>query len=233
MSVCRDCGCTDFQACFSPTLGACSWTEPDLCSHCANKVEDVVRPEDPEYVGLTMNYKLIPMDEITDEARMLAVAWGEEHEVPSVENKHKLASDIMNYARRYHESQMAGGTKAEAEAVIILFNETFARKISLTAYRQRAICARFKEGKKLKPPVTLEQFRAVFEYKKEKWTGTDQEQYLEIETLVAQKHFFKYLDQARADKDFIHRFKIRYGTAQSTRPRGEDNESPAPVLRPN
>ncbi len=31
---CRECGCTDFDACVHPEHGACWWVEPDLCSHC-------------------------------------------------------------------------------------------------------------------------------------------------------------------------------------------------------
>lgn len=51
-----------------------------------------MRPED---------YKLIPMSEITDEARKIAVAWMECDDKHWIGQKHKLASDIMNYAKRY------------------------------------------------------------------------------------------------------------------------------------
>jgi len=47
------------------------------------------------------NYRLIPMSDITDEARELAVKWVEGYKpegVINLEQKHKLASDIMNYA---------------------------------------------------------------------------------------------------------------------------------------
>lgn len=45
------------------------------------------------------DYPLIPFKGIDDEARILAVAW---HESATnwIGDKHKLASDIMNYARR-------------------------------------------------------------------------------------------------------------------------------------
>lgn len=49
------------------------------------------------------DYPLIKMMDITDEARMLAVAWCEGYKPMgsiNLESKHKLASDIMNYARR-------------------------------------------------------------------------------------------------------------------------------------
>lgn len=53
------------------------------------------------------DYQLIPLSEITDEAREIAVRWGDEY-FPGValNEKHKLASDIMNYARRYHEEKI-------------------------------------------------------------------------------------------------------------------------------
>lgn len=233
--ICRKCGCSDRNACFSPTLGACWWVEEGLCSHCKNKVADAVQPTDhPDTViELETDYPLIPMKDITPEARTIAVAWSAVMEHPSIQNKHKLASDIMNYARRYHEKKTKEkeASKAEAEAILILYNEVFKRKISLTSYRQRAICGRIKEGRKLKPPIGLEQFRAVFEHKKEKWTGTDMEKYLDIETLVAQKHFFKYLDQARADKEFIHRFKNQYGTGKSKANSGTGDEPAHTILR--
>lgn len=38
------------------------------------------------------------MDQITDEARMIAVRW-HENATNWIGDKHKLASDIMNYAR--------------------------------------------------------------------------------------------------------------------------------------
>lgn len=44
--------------------------------------------------------QLIPMSEITDEARSIAVSWVENYEPMGfdIQQKHKLASDIMNYA---------------------------------------------------------------------------------------------------------------------------------------
>jgi len=51
-------------------------------------------------------YPLIPLSEITDEARKIAVAWGENMKDDFIDQKHKLASDIMNYARNYHEGQL-------------------------------------------------------------------------------------------------------------------------------
>lgn len=52
------------------------------------------------------DYPLIPLDEITDEARMIAVRWVENYGTMGfdLENKQKLASDIMNYARRHKQS---------------------------------------------------------------------------------------------------------------------------------
>jgi predicted HAD superfamily Cof-like phosphohydrolase len=50
------------------------------------------------------DYPLIPMSEITDEARRIAVAWMECEDKNWIGQKHKLASDIMNYAKKYHAS---------------------------------------------------------------------------------------------------------------------------------
>lgn len=45
------------------------------------------------------DYPLIPIEEIDDEARKIAVSW---HEAATgwIGDKHKLASDIMNYAKK-------------------------------------------------------------------------------------------------------------------------------------
>lgn len=32
--TCRECGCTEMDACHDPAIGPCSWVEPGLCSHC-------------------------------------------------------------------------------------------------------------------------------------------------------------------------------------------------------
>lgn len=63
------------------------------------------------------SYPLIPMGEIADEARKIAVAWCDNwHPIGSVnlEAKHKLASDIMNYARNQHPTP---------ESVAVAFGE--------------------------------------------------------------------------------------------------------------
>lgn len=52
------------------------------------------------------DYPLIPINEITDEARNIAVSWMECEDKYWIGNKHKLASDIMNYARRYKEGKI-------------------------------------------------------------------------------------------------------------------------------
>lgn len=51
--------------------------------------------------GMKDDYPLIPLMEIEEEARLLAVTWIE-NLLPdfAIEQKHKLASDFMNYARR-------------------------------------------------------------------------------------------------------------------------------------
>lgn len=47
-------------------------------------------------------YPLIPITEITDEARKIAVSWVDNYQPQGMDipNKHKLASDIMNYAKQ-------------------------------------------------------------------------------------------------------------------------------------
>jgi hypothetical protein len=52
------------------------------------------------------DYPLIPMSEIEAEARLLAVEWGEKY-FPGIalEEKIKLASDFMNYARRINNKR--------------------------------------------------------------------------------------------------------------------------------
>lgn len=47
------------------------------------------------------DYKLIPMSKITDEARKIAVLWMECEDKDWIGQKHKLASDIMNYAIKF------------------------------------------------------------------------------------------------------------------------------------
>jgi hypothetical protein len=49
---------------------------------------------------LENDYPLIPMSRIDDEAREIAVRWGGKSGMDWIGDKHKLASDIMNYARR-------------------------------------------------------------------------------------------------------------------------------------
>ncbi len=56
----------------------------------------------PEY--LLDDYELIPMDKITEEALTLALIWSANMKDSFL--THKLASDIMNYARRFHENEM-------------------------------------------------------------------------------------------------------------------------------
>jgi hypothetical protein len=37
---CRQCGCSDYDACFDPATGAgCYWVDEDLCSVCDRLIE--------------------------------------------------------------------------------------------------------------------------------------------------------------------------------------------------
>lgn len=61
-------------------------------------------------------YDLIPMTEITDEAREIAVAWIENYVphssiMPEIAQKQKLASDIMNYAKNHYREQVIEAVK--------------------------------------------------------------------------------------------------------------------------
>lgn len=47
------------------------------------------------------DYKLIPMSDITDEAREISVKWMECEDKDWIGQKHKLASDIQNYAKKH------------------------------------------------------------------------------------------------------------------------------------
>lgn len=49
---------------------------------------------------LDREYPIIPMSEIDEEAREIAIRWAGESGMDWIGDKHKLASDIMNYARR-------------------------------------------------------------------------------------------------------------------------------------
>lgn len=43
--ICRQCGCTDKDACLNEVWGPCSWREEDLCSHCYMINNKLIRPE--------------------------------------------------------------------------------------------------------------------------------------------------------------------------------------------
>lgn len=63
-------------------------------------------------------YPLIPMDQITDEAREMSVAWMECEDKNWIGQKHKLASDIMNYAKNLLRKYMKN-TLANEDSVFI------------------------------------------------------------------------------------------------------------------
>lgn len=55
-----------------------------------------------KYNVLPSDYLLIPFTDIIPEARELAVLWGDNMRDDSIQQRHKLASDFMNYAHWYH-----------------------------------------------------------------------------------------------------------------------------------
>ena len=85
-------------------------------------------PNDDILKHLDESYQLIPMKDITDEARALAVRWCENYR-PSgsidLPNKHKLASDIMNYAE-HHAKEFQEWLAANVEVI---------REEKITLYR--------------------------------------------------------------------------------------------------
>jgi uncharacterized phage protein (TIGR02220 family) len=113
-------------------------------------------------------------------------------------SKRKHTFSIKKSAKWYDsEAPKALEQFNTAGQVVNLYNELTGRKVSMNAAKRKLIIARIREGAAMKPPVGLAQFEAVFKHKQKEWTGSDMEKHLEIETLCAEKHFFKYLDQAR------------------------------------
>ena len=42
--ICLKCGCTENDACISKDFGPCWWADENLCSHCAEGVNDLIIP---------------------------------------------------------------------------------------------------------------------------------------------------------------------------------------------
>lgn len=115
----------------------------------------------------------------------------------------------------YQEEENNPQLTREAKDVIELYRSIFKRKIAPSDSRIRTIKARIKEGKKIKQNIGIPQFRAVFEHQQKVWTGTEQERYLTIETMCASKHFFKYLEDARAA--YLKQSKVSSGNKLSNK----------------
>lgn len=64
-----------------------------------------------------MEYKLIPLNEISDKARQIAVDWVENFKPIGfdIRQKHKLASDIMNYAIQENRMQLSELSRLKGE----------------------------------------------------------------------------------------------------------------------
>lgn len=86
-----------------------------------------------------------------------------------------------------------------AQEVVDVFNKVFDRRVQLNDTRIRSINARIKEGKSWKPAISIKSFEAVFAHKKREWENTEQEKYLNLETLLRPSHFLQYLEAARED----------------------------------
>lgn len=83
----------------------------------------------------TKEYPLIPMSEITDEAREIAVAWMECEDKNWIGQKHKLASDIMNYARQ-ENARLTAINEKQAELLKIIYNRHGFLKIDLPLLKE-------------------------------------------------------------------------------------------------
>lgn len=72
----------------------------------------------------TPTFPLIPFSEIDDDARRIAVAWVEQYGTMGfdLENKHKLASDIMNYHRMNNKWIKVSDKKPPKGEPILIFN---------------------------------------------------------------------------------------------------------------
>jgi hypothetical protein len=82
----------------------------------------------------TPEYELIPMSEIDAEARAIAVAWVEKYGTMGVDiaNKHKLASDIMNYHRSKAAQTETGKTAMEQ---LIAYLDGEISKLTIAAFQ--------------------------------------------------------------------------------------------------
>ena len=83
----------------------------------------------------------------------------------------------------------------EIKTIVEFLNSTVQRSFKWqTKETQQLIRGRLAEG------YSIEDFKTVIEYKKDKWTGTDQEEYLQPSTLFRPTNFENYLQQAKKDK---------------------------------
>jgi len=101
-------------------------------------------PED----GLKNDYPLISMADITEKARKIAVAWMECDDKRWIGNKHKLASDIMNYARR-HSQQKIEELETEVERLKGLIEKAFYNGRKTIEYRPDQVWQHFKSQNNL------------------------------------------------------------------------------------
>lgn len=66
--MCRECGCTDDNACVDEEGTACHWVEPDLCSACHGKTKVT-----PDRVTIYSTHPLYPVLEQMQRTEMALV----------------------------------------------------------------------------------------------------------------------------------------------------------------
>ena len=109
--------------------------------------------------AIKSDYPLIKFFDIDDEARLIAVAWVEGFEkigMMEIEQKHKLASDIMNYTRRKlasRDSELRELREVAVKMASALTDAVSGDKIANSDYKRlsKALAAYRKINKEIKP----------------------------------------------------------------------------------
>ena len=94
--------------------------------------------------------------------------------------------------------EISSSVKKLTEEVVALYNEMFDSDSRPPTW-ESDINALVNTYKKLHgKDLTIVQFKAVFEFKKNEWSGGEMAKYLKLSTLIKKNNFIKYLEEARA-----------------------------------